>query len=103
MHRIGEIPNDCKCLWIQVGAELAGVQLLFLGSSSPSSPRDVPFQAVPSVLARPAPTLLDFFGFHRVPVIASTQKNRRLILRSLLGRQKMSVRISLGLPRPWSC
>jgi hypothetical protein len=31
MHRIGEIPNNCKCLWIQVGAELVGVQLLFLG------------------------------------------------------------------------
>jgi hypothetical protein len=29
-HKIGEIPNNsCKCLWIQVGAELAGVQLLF--------------------------------------------------------------------------
>ena len=33
MHRIGEIPNNCKCLWIQLGAELAGVQLLFLGSN----------------------------------------------------------------------
>jgi hypothetical protein len=33
MHRIGGIPNDCKCLWLQAGAELAGVQLLFLGLS----------------------------------------------------------------------
>ena len=30
-HRIGEIPNNCKWLRIQVGAALAGVQLLFLG------------------------------------------------------------------------
>ena len=29
---MGEIPNSCKCLWIQAGRELAGVQLLFLGS-----------------------------------------------------------------------
>src|ERR1700723_4459774 len=33
MHRIGGIPNNCKFLWIQANAELAGVQLLFLGSS----------------------------------------------------------------------
>jgi hypothetical protein len=31
MHQIGEIPNNCKCLSIHVGAELAGFQLLFLG------------------------------------------------------------------------
>ena len=34
MHRIGGIQNNCKSLWIQVNAELAGVQLLFLGSST---------------------------------------------------------------------
>jgi hypothetical protein len=33
MQRIGEIPNSCKCLWIQIGRELAGVQLVFLGST----------------------------------------------------------------------
>ena len=33
MHPIGEIPNNCNSLWIQLGAELAGVQLLFLGSN----------------------------------------------------------------------
>src|ERR1700677_1128502 len=32
MHRNGEVLNNCKCLWIQVGAELAAVQLLYLGS-----------------------------------------------------------------------
>jgi hypothetical protein len=31
MHRIGGIPDNCKCLWIQVDTEPAGVQLLFLG------------------------------------------------------------------------
>jgi hypothetical protein len=33
MHRIGGIPNNCKFLWIQANAELARVQLLFLGAS----------------------------------------------------------------------
>jgi hypothetical protein len=31
---MGEIPNSCKCLWIQAGRELAAVQLLFLGLKS---------------------------------------------------------------------
>ena len=31
MHRISEIPNNSKCLWIQLSAEPAGVQLLLLG------------------------------------------------------------------------
>jgi hypothetical protein len=31
MHRIGEIPNNCKYLWTQVGREPAAVQLLFSG------------------------------------------------------------------------
>jgi hypothetical protein len=28
MRLIGEISNNCKCLWTQIGTELAGVQLL---------------------------------------------------------------------------
>jgi hypothetical protein len=28
IHRMGEIPNSCKYLWIQADRELAGVQLL---------------------------------------------------------------------------
>ena len=32
LFRTGEIPNGCKCLWIQAGRELATVQRLFLGS-----------------------------------------------------------------------
>jgi hypothetical protein len=41
MHRNGEVLNNCKCLWIQVGAELAAVQLLFLGSRTGSSSGEV--------------------------------------------------------------
>jgi hypothetical protein len=29
VHRIGEIPNNCKCLWIQGSAELAGGNCCF--------------------------------------------------------------------------
>jgi hypothetical protein len=38
MHRIGGSPNNCKCLWIQVGTEPAGVQLLFLSSCAGRGP-----------------------------------------------------------------
>ena len=31
MHRIGEVLNGCKCLWIEAGGKLAGGQLLFSG------------------------------------------------------------------------
>ena len=75
MRRIGVIPNNCKCLWIQVGAELAEVQLLFLGlytsstsfsgacssagtCSRPSSRHPVCRRRIARDLARPSDGLL---------------------------------------------
>jgi hypothetical protein len=58
MHRIGGIHDNCKCLWIQVDTEPAGVQLLLLGLKGRQAEKLIAVLSIPGINAGAFRTIL---------------------------------------------